>query len=80
MVFVLHPTLANRLAAVIGVGRGADLFFYISIPGLAFAVLLLLARIRTLEQRTTVLIRELALHKAESTRDDNQPGGDTMSL
>ncbi len=64
-VFVMHPAMANRLAALAGVGRGADLFFYISIPGLAFALLLLLSRMRDLEQRETLLIRELALLRAE---------------
>ena|SRR5579875_3576426 len=64
--FIMRPDLANALASVAGVGRGADLFFYISIPGLGFAVLLLLSRIRELEQRSTVLIRELALLRAEN--------------
>jgi hypothetical protein len=63
-VFVMHPALANQLAALAGVGRGADLFFYVSIPGLAFALLLLLSRIRDLEQRETKLVREIALLRA----------------
>ena len=62
--FIVQPELANRLAVVAGVSRGADLFFYITIPGLAFALLLLLSRIRQLEQRTTLLVRELALLRA----------------
>ncbi len=65
MIFVLNPTLANRLAAVAGVGRGADLFFYVTIPGLAFALMLLLSRVRELERRSTLLVRELALLRAE---------------
>jgi small membrane protein len=69
--FVLHPDSANRLAAVMGVGRGADLFFYVAIPGLGFANLLLFSRIRELEQQTTVLIRELAILRAE--RADEAP-------
>ena len=62
--FIMQPELANRLAELAGVGRGADLFFYITIPGLAFALLLLLSRIRELEQRSTLLARELALLRA----------------
>ena len=65
MVFVLNPGLANRLAAIAGVGRGADLFFYVTIPGLAFALMLLLSRVRELERRSTVLVRELALLRAQ---------------
>ena len=70
--FVLHPDSANRLAAVMGVGRGADLFFDVAIPGLlALCALLLFSRIRELEQQTTVLIRELAILRAE--RADEAP-------
>ena len=62
--FIVHPDLANRLAALAGVGRGADLFFYITIPGLGFALLLLMSRIRELERSSTLLVRELALLRA----------------
>ena len=72
VIFVMNPDLANRLAAVAGVGRGADLFFYITIPGLAFALLLLLSRIRDLEQRSTLLVRELALLRAEEHKTPAQ--------
>lgn len=65
-IFVMNPALANWLAALAGVGRGADLFFYITIPALAFGLLLLLSRIRDLEQRSTALVRELALLRAET--------------
>jgi hypothetical protein len=64
-VFVIDPALANRLAAIAGVGRGADLFFYVTIPGLAFALMLLLSRVRELERRSTLLVRELALLRTE---------------
>jgi len=66
--FIMQPDLANRLAALAGVGRGADLFFYITIPGLGFTILLLLSRIRELEQRSTKIVRELALLRAEAPR------------
>ena len=65
--FIMEPDLANSLAAIAGVGRGADLFFYVAIPGQGFAILLLLARIRELEDRSTLLLRELALLRAETT-------------
>jgi len=64
--FIMQPDLANRLATLAGVGRGADLFFYITIPGLGFALLLVLSRIRELEQRSTKIVRELALLHAET--------------
>jgi hypothetical protein len=66
--FVMQPELANQLAKTAGVGRGADLFFYVTIPSLGFALLLLMSRIRTMEQRSTVLVRELALLRADAER------------
>jgi hypothetical protein len=71
MIFIMNPALANRLAAVAGVGRGADLFFYVTIPGLAFALMLLLSRVRELERRSTLLVRELALLRAEDRTNNS---------
>ena len=71
-VFIMNPGLANRLAAVAGVGRGADLFFYVTIPGLAFALMLLLSRVRELERRSTLLVRELALLRAEGRTNNSR--------
>src|SRR5260370_24065260 len=65
MIFVLNPALANRLAAAAGVGRGADLFFYVTIPGLAFALLLPLSPVKALERRSTLLVPALALLPAQ---------------
>lgn len=70
-IFIMNPALANRLAAVAGVGRGADLFFYVTIPGLAFALMLLLSRVRELERRSTLLVRELALLRAEDRTNNS---------
>jgi len=67
---VMQPELANQLAKLAGVGRGADLFFYVTIPSLAFTLLLLLSRIRELEQRSTILVRELALLRTNARRQD----------
>jgi small membrane protein len=69
--FVMNPMMANRLATFAGVGRGADLFFYVTIPGLAFGLLLLMSRVRELERRSTLLVRELALLQ-EELRTSNQ--------
>src|ERR1700730_4035089 len=68
--FVMDSALAHRLAAMAGVGRGADLFFYVTIPGLAFALMLLLSRVRELERRSTLLVRELALLRSDENRNN----------
>jgi small membrane protein len=73
-VFIIQPGLSMRLASILGVGRGADLFFYITIPGLAFALLLLWSRLREQERRSTLLVRELALLRSVIGSGDNSHG------
>ncbi|WP_315818965.1 DUF2304 domain-containing protein [Paraflavitalea speifideaquila] len=63
--FILWPELTNIVAARFGVGRGADLVFYICILIFWFVVLKLYAHIRRLEQMLTQIIREDALNKAK---------------
>lgn len=74
LVLVIQPSLATRAAMLVGVGRGVDLIFYITIPGLAFLVLLLFSKMRTLSATLTELAREQALANAharqEQTRND----------
>ena len=64
-VFIIWPGITNTIAKELGVGRGADLVFYISILIFWFVVLKLYVRIRTLEQAFTEVIREDAIKKAE---------------
>jgi len=64
VVFILWPDITTRLAEKLGVGRGADLVFYVSILIFWFVVLKLYARIRQLEKSFTQIIREDALKKA----------------
>ncbi|HLO80143.1 MAG TPA: DUF2304 domain-containing protein [Chitinophagaceae bacterium] len=63
--FVLWPELTNKIAHSLGVGRGADLLYYVCILLFSFALLKLYARIRRLEQAFTNMIREDALKNAK---------------
>lgn len=65
IIFVIWPDLTNQLAADIGVGRGADMIFYLSILIFWFLILKLYVRIRKLEQQFTELVRNQALQRAE---------------
>lgn len=69
--FILWPDITNALAAWLGVGRGADLVFYISILIFWFVMLKLYARIRKLEMLLTQIVRENALHKASAPSTQN---------
>jgi hypothetical protein len=66
IVMTVLPDLTTGLANLVGVGRGADLFFYLAIVGLGFMCLLLYSRIRGLESSITELTRAIAVKKAEA--------------
>lgn len=68
VVFIVWPESTNILAHKLGVGRGADLIFYVSILLFWFIVLKLYARLRRLEKTVTQFIREEALKKAEEPK------------
>lgn len=68
VVFIIWPESTNILAHKLGVGRGADLIFYVSILLFWFIVLKLYARLRRLEKTVTQFIREEAIKKAEEPR------------
>ena len=61
LILIVHPALATRMAAMVGVGRGVDLVFYVTIPGLAFLILILFLRLRELNAKLTETAREQAL-------------------
>jgi|SRR5687768_13472839 small membrane protein len=69
VVFILWPGVTNTIAKWIGVGRGADLIFYVSILIFWFISLKLYARIRKLEQQFTKIVREDALKKAQDLQN-----------
>lgn len=68
--FILFPEYTNVVARELGVGRGADLLFYVCILFFLFVILKLFARIRRLERSLTELIREQA--KANSQKNDHK--------
>ncbi|MCQ2397529.1 MAG: DUF2304 domain-containing protein [Lentisphaeria bacterium] len=74
---VLFPETTNRLATLVGVGRGTDLLFYIMVlVGYAVA-LVVLAKFRHLERQITEIARQVALQNAKATlvdsRESSQP-------
>lgn len=64
VLFILFPNWTNVFAQKLGVGRGADLVFYLCIVLFSFVVLKLYSRIRKLEQQLTEIIRQQAIDKA----------------
>jgi hypothetical protein len=67
------PTIANTLANLAGVGRGADLIFYIFLCFATGSILLLTGRLRTLEKQLIDLARWAALSRV--SEDVNNHSG-----
>ena len=62
--FILSPDYTSNIAHRLGVGRGADMLFYICILFFLFVVLKLFARVRRLEETLTDLVRQQAKREA----------------
>ena len=61
VIFVAYPEITNRIAHLIGISRGADLIFYLSIIFFFFAVLLLYAKNKELERKLNELVKNDAI-------------------
>src|SRR5437763_43851 len=69
---ILFPDFTNVVASKLGVGRGADLLFYICILLFLFIIMKLYSRLRRLEQKLTEFVRDKAKQEALRTGDKNQ--------
>jgi hypothetical protein len=76
---VLFPELATRLAHLIGIGRGADLVFYLFVIGSLFLSAHLLARLHDAERKITLLVRRLAVDQALREAAPAAPSASPMS-
>jgi hypothetical protein len=65
-VLVVFPDLSTRVANAVGVGRGADLIFYIFMLIVFAAIANLHLRMRAHAEVVTLLARELALTNAKA--------------
>jgi hypothetical protein len=70
---VVRPEEANRVAAWLGIGRGADLVLYCWLVCSLFVILYMYLRILDLEHMVTRVARELALRQPAipSLRENN---------
>jgi small membrane protein len=63
---VAFPELTNKLATALGVGRGADLVFYLFIVAFCYLMLLVYAKIKRMERQMAELARKQALMEVKS--------------
>lgn len=64
--FILFPDTTTSIAQWMGVKRGINLVFYVTIVFLFFLILKLYSRIRRLEKKFTELVREKSISTAEN--------------
>ena len=70
LVFIWYPDLTNMLAKLVGVGRGADLIYYIWIIIIMFALLNLHILNRFNDRKIAAIVREIALAKPWKPGED----------
>ncbi|MCW5875505.1 MAG: DUF2304 domain-containing protein [Anaerolineales bacterium] len=68
VILVVRPDWATALAQLLGVGRGADLVFYLGLSGLAFLWMGLYSRQREMDVRLTELARRMAIFEGEKPK------------
>lgn len=64
---VWQPNLTNYLAAFLGVTRGADAVFYLSLVVIFYLLFRVFAKIERIEADITTLVREIALQKKKDS-------------
>jgi hypothetical protein len=67
--FVWTPEQANALAHVVGVGRGADLLFYLWVVITLALIMFMYLKIQRLSHRLTELARSIALTRPRFPED-----------
>jgi hypothetical protein len=70
LILVWNPQMTNHLASFLGVGRGADAVFYLSIVLLFYIVFRLYAKLENLESKLSELVKKIALKDLE--KEDKQ--------
>jgi hypothetical protein len=71
---VLVPQVTQRMAAILGVGRGVDAALYIAVVGLSYVCFKLYLRSLEQDRRITMLVRRLALDEAGDPKSDPPRG------
>ncbi len=75
MIMVAAPDLTMTVAHWVGVGRGTDLFMYLSVVGLGFFGMILYSKTRDLEARLAEIARTIAIENAVTP--DEPRGGES---
>jgi hypothetical protein len=65
IVFVMKPSITQKIASFFGVGRGVDVIIYLLLTGFFFLFIALFYRIRHLDKIIDELVRNRAIENAK---------------
>jgi hypothetical protein len=72
LVFIFFNEISNKFSHFVGVTRGADMIFYVSILFFAFLIMKLYAKIRRLEEIITDIVREEGIRNVSFKEKDDR--------
>lgn len=78
LLFGLVPQLSTSITRLVGIGRGADLFFFFSIIAMMYLLFLMHGRVQKLQEEITALTRQQALREA-GLGDSSEDGSEANS-
>ena len=58
---LIFPSYLDRLANLLGIGRGADLILYGTAASLLFFIIVVIAKVNQLEEKNQKIVREIAI-------------------
>jgi hypothetical protein len=61
VIAVIFPNVTEKVAHLLGIGRGADLIFYATTMSLITLAGITLVKFRSIESRITMVVRKMAL-------------------
>ena len=72
IITILFPQITKTAANILGIGRGADLVFYLGIIAMGAGFFATYLRMCKLERNITELTRHLAIQGAETPQSDSK--------
>ena len=70
---IAFPEILAAVAHALGIGRGADLVFYVFILATFVAFFVTYLRFRRLDEQLTKIVRHLAIQNAEREEEQREP-------
>lgn len=75
IIIVWYPDLTNQIANLLGVGRGTDAVFYISLVVIFYLLYRILSKIDKQDQEITKIVRTLAINDSKNDKNENDGSG-----